>query len=770
MTAGKIKKARLVSISHLHYRAIRVCRAQCFDVQTLVFTAAVFLSAFLLFLIQPMAARALLPAVGGAPAVWNTCMLFFQAVLLAGYGYAHVVSRMRKLRLQLWVHAGVATLALLGTWLLPFAAKTGSPTPGSSPIPWVLIALAQAVGPSFFVLSVTSPLLQRWFTYTGHPRAHDPYFLYAAGNVGSLLSLFGYPLVFELLAPLSVQRSLWRFGYALFFVLLIYVVIRMTRLGEVGRSDVQPDLKVKSAAPPMSQRLIWMGLAFVPSSLTLGVTTFLTSDLGAIPFLWTVPLGLYLVTFVIAFSPRLSFPSRKLVPAVAGLALFAAVTSGHPPEVVPVWLSLGLHLGAFFVVALVFHGRLAERRPQAEHLTAFYFWISVGGVLGGLFNAVIAPVLFPWSIEYPLVLGIACLTRLPTGPHVATFWRSQLFRAAAFAAIGIAILWISRTIIADRALGSSYGWFNVPLLLLAVVSLRWPSGLAVMVVLLPLGNLTLESANRTSHLSRSFFGVHHVLRSAELSVYKNGTTVHGIQSLSPDQQTRCTPRTYYHPDSPIAVALAVLRSRGPLTRVGLVGLGVGSLASYTRPGEHWTFFEIDPEVQRIAADPAKFTFLSECVASKARADVEIADGRLALAAQAKGTFDVIVVDAFSSDAIPLHLLTRQAVEIYRTRLRPGGTVLFHVSSRYYELSGLLSRLASNSKMFPLIGHEFPTDEEEEKLGRLASTWIALARDADTATLLAKAFHPLAPAPDAPLWSDDDASLLSILRPGALWRR
>jgi len=757
-------------MSHLHCRANPVCKAQCLDVQTLVFTAAVFLSAFLLFLIQPMAARALLPAVGGAPAVWNTCMLFFQAVLLAGYGYAHIVSRMRGLRFQLWVHAFVATLALLGIWLLPFAATTGSPTPGSSPIPWVLLALAQAVGPSFFVLSVTSPLLQRWLTYTGHPRAHDPYFLYAAGNVGSLLSLFGYPLVFEVLAPLSLQRSLWRFGYALFFVLLIYVVIRMARLGESRRSDVHPVSKATTSAPSMAQRLMWMGLAFVPSSLTLGVTTFLTSDLGAIPFLWTVPLGLYLVTFVVAFSARLSFPSRKLVPAVAGLALFAAVTSGHPPEVVPVWLALGLHLGAFFVVALVFHGRLSERRPPAEHLTAFYLWISVGGVLGGLFNAVIAPVLFPWSIEYPLVLGIACLTRLPAGPHTAMFWRSQLFRAATFAAIGIAMLWISRTIIADRALGSSYGWFNVPLLLLAVVALRWPSGLAVMVVLLPLGNLTLESANRTSYLSRSFFGVHHVLRSAELSVYKNGTTVHGIQSLAADREIRCTPRTYYHPDSPIAVALAVLRSRGPLTRVGLVGLGVGSLASYTRTGEHWTFFEIDPEVQRIAADPAKFTFLSECVANNARVDVEIADGRLALAAQANGTFDVIVVDAFSSDAIPLHLLTRQAVEIYRTRLRPGGTVLFHVSSRYYELSGLLSHLASDAGMFPLIGHEFPTDEEEEKLGRLASTWIALARDTDTAILLAKAFHPLPLAPDAPLWSDDDASLLSILRPGALWRR
>ncbi|HEX8906637.1 MAG TPA: hypothetical protein VF771_17435, partial [Longimicrobiaceae bacterium] len=409
-----------------------------------VFTAAIFTSAFLLFLVQPMFSRFVLPLLGGTPAVWNTCMLFFQAALLGGYLYAHVGARRLGVRRQAAAHMVLLAAAAL---LLPISVAGAAPRGGQEPIAWLLLLMTTTVGLPFFVLSATGPMLQRWFAETGHPGAANPYWLYAASNLGSMLALLGYPFLMEPRLRLMEQSRTWAAGYAVFALLVVLSAVAVWRLAPargVSASGAVEDAPADGAADlpvAMRERLVWIGLAFIPSSLLLSVTTFITTDVAPVPLLWVVPLAIYLFSFTLAFASRPPLRHRWMLAAepffigVVSLLLMFGFTR-KPMQVIP------LHLLGLFVVAMVCHGELSRRRPSVAHLTEFYLWIAVGGVLGGIFNVLVAPLIFTRTWEYPVVLTLACLARpWPRAPRTARRVVMNLLRTAAFV---FAILLVSR--------------------------------------------------------------------------------------------------------------------------------------------------------------------------------------------------------------------------------------------------------------------------------------------------------------------------------------
>jgi spermidine synthase len=727
------------------------------------YTAAVFLSAFLLFLVQPLFGKMVLPLLGGSPAVWNTCMLFFQAALLGGYLYAHLTSSRLSVRRQAAVHLAALALAALA---LPVSLRGASPEGGAAPIPWLLGVMAITVGAPFLVLSGTGPILQRWFSRSGHPQAADPYHLYAASNLGSALALLAYPLLMEPRMRLSGQSGAWTAGYAVLALLIAGCAALVWRTAD-ARGPADPadavdsadsvDAELADATPSagvtLRERLVWLGLAFIPSSLLLGVTTFITTDLSPAPLLWVLPLALYLLSFTFVFARRPPIPHAWVV-AIHPSAIAVAVlllTAGYvkkPSAAVP------LHLLALFVVAMAAHGELARRRPHVRHLTEFYLWISIGGVLGGVFNAVVAPVAFTEIWEYPIVLTLACLAR--PWPARRMTWLGQagyLVRAAAFA-WGLLYL-------ADTPDIPSWMFAVIAVLLINLLGLllgRAPPWLAACVgtVLLVRGWAVVnESGVLLSE--RTFFGRYKVVEyrhDGGFHVLRHGSTLHGAQSLQ--GWRRREPLTYYVMHGPLGKVFAATGDRAGRRRVAVVGLGTGTTAAYAQPGEDWTFYEIDPGIERIARDTAYFSYLSD---SPARTRVVLGDARLSLAADSTRKYDLILLDAFSSDAIPVHLMTRQALDTYLARLAPRGLVVFHVSNRYLDLEPVVAALAKDRGLVARAG----VGPRDRRTYESTSTWIALARtEADLGPLTADAYwwKPRLRA-DVKPWTDDYSSLLTV---------
>lgn len=734
------------------------------DLSTFVlpaFAVTLFLSAFLLFSVQPMFAKMVLPRLGGSASVWSVAMVFFQAVLLAGYGLAHVLTTRLGLARALAVHLLVCLAAAV---MLPIGvpASWGAPPERFTEF-WLIGLFAVTVGLPFFAVSVNGPLLQSWFARTGHPHAGDPYFLYGASNLGSFLALLAYPVAIEPFVGASAQARLWAAGFLVLAAMIAGLGAVTLRVAPAGAG-----LAARSAARPIAtkRRARWVFLAFVPSALLVAVTQHVSTDVAAVPFLWVLPLSLFLVTFVVVFQRRPLLSHAAMLSAQP--FLMASVVAITALPILPLPARVGIELAAFFVATMVAHGELAADRPEAENLTAFYLWMSFGGVLGGIFSGLLAPVLFSTVAEYPILLVAALACR----PGLRAIGRADVRRAAPWV-LGIAVLFA-----APVALRLPVGALPV-LTMAAIVAIG-----AFAVVMARADDLRLIGTFAATLFAatafapgltevatvRSFYGVHRIADSEDgrFRFLFHGTTIHGAERIRDDAgrpiEGRPRPATYYWFGSPLGDAVAAARAvgGGRIGRVAAIGLGTGSLACHATAGEDWTFFEIDPEVVRIARDPTRFRFLSACAPDQ---KVVVGDGRLTLPTALTAPADLMVVDAFSSDSIPVHLLTREALRLYAERLAPGGLIAFHLSNRHMELLHVAAAIgqAEGFTVWSRVGRPSEAGRGEHDG---ASAVAVLARsDADAGPIATSPeWKKMATETRVAAWTDDHADVLdAILR-------
>jgi len=661
-------------------------------VAPLLFGLTVFTSASLVFMVEPMMTKLVLPTLGGSPAVWNTAMAFFQAALLVGYVYAHLLQRIRSLKLQTAIHAVVV---LAAAFALPLHMTTwfGAPT-GRFPILWLLGVLAVSLGAPFAALSATAPLAQAWYARVRAKEADakNPYVLYAASNLGSLIALLAYPVVIEPSLRLNTQTGAWSLGYGAFVLLMLALAVVAVRAG--GATPVLKDVAPEGSRVTWRDRLTWVGLAAIPSSLMLGVTAHITEDIASAPFLWVAPLALYLLTFIIAFSSRAIIAVRWTLMLQSAMIAGVAWTIGLRPKLL-LFMVL-LHLVGFFLTALLCHQQLAKRRPDPAHLTEFFMWMSVGGVVGGGFNAFLAPLIFRGVWEYPIILVLACLAR-PWNWGRLKWWEAVLTvigLACAIIAVGVNQMWGYGIIQTPKDMFLATLLEKGPRLIFTVTPVcafllrdraLYFTGL-ILTVILGSQNLTLRE--NVLAQERSFFGVLRVTRTSipgyanNVRLLAHGTTLHGAQAI--DAAKPCQPMTYYAPETPIGQVVLQVGANKRNMVVGAVGMGSGSIAAYARPDDEYRFYEIDPTVVAISGSGQIFTYIKGC-AKTPHLDWRLGDARLTLAKEPQGVFDVLLVDAFSSDAIPAHLLTVEAMKMYLSKMRPDGVVIMHLSNRNLDL-------------------------------------------------------------------------------------
>ncbi|MGE0036292.1 MAG: spermidine synthase [Xanthobacteraceae bacterium] len=732
--------------------------ARAYGLLLAVFTGAIFVSAALLFAVQPMFTKMVLPRLGGAPAVWSVAIVFFQAALLAGYAYAHALVRYLPVRQVVIAHLAVMAAAML-TLPLSVAAGWGRP-PEVGEAFWLIGLFAVSIGLPFFALSANAPLLQAWFARTGHPSAGDPYFLYAASNVGSFLALLSYPVLVEPFVRLSDQTRIWSLGYLLLFALIAGCGALLWR-SPARLPDAAENVQAEAAAPPTwRDAATWVALAAVPSGLLVAVTAHISVDVAAVPLLWVLPLALYLFTFIIVFARRPLIPHWLAVDAQPLFIIgFIGVVVFDPFKTI-VGL-IAVHLAVFFVCVLVCHGELARRRPAARYLTGFYLWMSVGGMIGGFAAALVAPHTFSWVAEYPILIALAVLCRPGLAlPH------NMLARIGlvVMIAAGVAVLvwWANSSSVMTE---SSFHRIVFGLLLACVLFWQAPLPFAATVLFVLIG-LHVAFEHPDSKSVRSFFGIFKVVESSDgqFRVLQHGTTMHGAQRIRDDAGQPVTgrpePLLYYFDKSAIAQAFEAVRARkapAPI-RYAVVGLGAGTLACFARPEDSVTYYEIDPAAIRIARDPNLFNFVSEC-----RPDVPVVlgDARLTLEEAPDASYDLIVVDAFSSDAIPIHLLTREAMAIYLKKLAPHGMVVLHVSNRHLELASVVAGIAAANGLITRV-HDGSDPGEPYKYG---GTVAAVTRHEDDFGMLASS-PEWVPEPDPKqwVWTDDYSDIVgAVLR-------
>jgi len=711
-----------------------------------MFAAALLISAVLLFWMQPLFGKMALPLLGGSASVWTTALMFFQAILLAGYAYAHVLSRVKSIRLQVLVHAIVLLAAFIS---LPITISS-EPASDSPPILWLLGSMATTLGIPFFAISATAPLLQRWFSLSRHPHAQDPYFLYSISNLGSVAVLLAYPFIIEPLIGLDAQSLVWTFGYGGLLVLIMLCGLQLLSSGPRVESK-----SVTAADSPITwrQRFYWVALTFAPSSLLLGVTTHLTTDVAAAPLLWIVPLILYLVTYIIAFARRrfVSHPAVLLAQPFVLLVAFILL-----PISTQNWALFSLHLVVFFILALGCHGELVRRRPPAAALTEFYFAMGIGGALGGLFNAVIAPLVFVGIYEYGLAIVIACMLRPQSGTRRSVDLALDIFVPVCLLSAVIALAKLTSFDPSKTSAILHIGYLTV-LGLLVLSFKRRPIrfGLGVGAAILGISLL----ANRAEVLARerSFFGVYRVeaILSNHIHLLKHGTTLHGIQDFRSGHINR--PQGYYARQGPLGQIFETLvMTRQKWTDVGLVGLGAGATLCYALPSQAWTVFEIDPMIVEIARDPELFTYWAEC-ADRGSVKLVLGDARLTLRKQKDQSFDSLIIDAYNSDAVPVHLLTREAVELYLRKIRPDGLLLFHLSNRYMKLAEVLGAVVKDLGLTAL----WQTHE--------ISDWAIVAPNEDALAFLREdeRWQPLVAMSGVRPWTDDFSDVVSVIKWGQI---
>lgn len=729
-----------------------------------VFAGAMFVSAMLMFSVQPMFAKMVLPLLGGSPSVWSVAMVFFQAMLLAGYGYAHLIVRHLSPRAAITLHLLVLSLAFAA---LPvaLAADTGAPPERGAEL-WLVGLFLSAVGLPFFAISATAPLLQAWFARGSHARAADPYFLYGASNLGSFAALIAYPLVFEPWLTLRGQTATWSAGFVLLMSMIAIAGILTMAWGNAGVAPART--ASRKATVGWRDRLSWVALAFVPSALLIAVTSHISTDIAAAPFLWVVPLALFLATFILTFragGDTLGAWMLRLQPLVVA-ALAVGLMRGERAF----WLvAILLDLAMLFTAAMVCHRALYLKRPHTGELTSFYMWVSFGGVLGGAASGLLAPRLFPDVWEYPILIVLALAAR----PGMFDLgWREWLKGAGLPVALALAAA-VAGPVLGLRPPASMDIAFTVALVALAAIVMVSAANGARMIgftVLLLVASAALPVGVATTETARSFFGVHKVVESSDgrFRLLYHGTTLHGAMRLRDDRGAAVSgppePLTYYHVSGALGDAIAAARQThdGRLKEVAVVGLGVGSLACHTRADEGLTYYEIDPEVTRIARDASKFRFLSECAPG---ARVVLGDARLTLAGETR-RFDLIVLDAFSSDVIPVHLLTREAMAMYLDRLAPGGVIALHISNRYLELASVTRDVASSLGLATFLKRDMVAPSARGEDMRMSALVAVVARSkSDLAPLGAREGWTEAPfASTGRAWTDDYSNI-----PGAIWR-
>ncbi|MEO5774495.1 MAG: fused MFS/spermidine synthase [Sphingomicrobium sp.] len=719
------------------------------------FTACVFAGSFLLFLVQPMVARMALPRLGGAPAVWNSAMLVYQALLLAGYAYAHLLGRLAPRR-QAIVHLGLFALAAI---TLPIALISATPPPQANIFLWVPWLLVVSIGPLFLIVSSQAPLLQRWYALAG---GGDPYPLYAASNLGSFLGLLAYPLLVEPFLPVAAQSHLWSLGYGVLALLLVACTLRVPKLAAV---EVRESL---AAAPRPAQIGRWIALAAIPSGLMLSTTLHLTTDIVAMPLLWVMPLGLYLLSFSVAFAAdrRAARMMTRMAP-FALLATACSVFADSTPYPLVVMFAI---LASMLIISAAIHAMLFDGRPDPEHLTIFYLSTSVGGMIGGLFCALVAPLTFDWTYEYPLLVAASAFVMVAANPfaRARALWdggerAARLTRWLAIAALFLSFVDNSTIGVPDNHLAGFL--FSVAVIGIAIAAIgnRWLFALSVAAVMLSLGGWEKIALNIDHRMTRSFFGIYSVREidngSARLLVH--GTTIHGIENLGSPGRERMT-TSYYAPRSGVGLAMRSLPAIFAHARVGVVGLGAGTLACAGQSGQSWRFYEIDPKVVEMARDTRRFRFLARC---QPNAPVVVGDARLMLEKEPAASADVLVLDAFSSDSVPMHLLTREAFSLYRSHLSTNGLLMVHISNRYLDLRPVVAAAAAQGWVARVRTYG-PTDAEKEQHAG-GSIWIMMSPSASTVAAVERSSGAdrWDVLPRAPLarWTDDHASILSIIK-------
>lgn len=781
------------------------------------FTATTFLSALLLFSVQPMFAKMVLPVLGGSPSVWAVAVFFFQMALLVGYCYAHVLNSRVPIGSAGYVHLGLCAIAVI---CLPLGlpAYFGEPPPGE-PYLWQIGLFAVAIGLPFVAVSANAPLLQAWFARSGHPDGRDPYFMYAASNLGSLIALLGYPLVLEPAFGLRQLSVIWTGGYVLLIAALAgcyWLTRRAPEAAAPSGAVSGSSLSDATAAtgPTWVQRLGWVGLAIVPSALLTAFTTHVTTDVASAPLLWVIPLALYLLTFVLVFRERSIIPMRLLLIlhlVAVIVALFQLAQARQPGWI---WSS-SIGVSVFFLASMVAHRTLYESRPPARYLTEFYLWMSLGGAIGGLFAALIAPKLFSEVFEYPLLLALSMACRpgaldpLVRGARLLTSRLSRRRPAetgtdikdgsdgakapAGTVAIAnelmvlwlimasglLAILWLPYAVkqfdidvtewrVWVPGTTRSFGGYEVTtyvvllFIALMLVFYRQPPRQLVMGLLMFAAVVLLPSSVRRGDAQRSYFGVYRVQDSGEYNLLTHGTTLHGAQRVRDKDGTPVvdlTPATYYHPKSPMARSVELVRAgleaEGKTGRYGVIGLGSGSLTCFAKPDESWRIFEIDPVIVGIATSGENFTFVPSCLPSP---DIVIGDARLTLAKEPDQTFDLIIVDAFSSDAVPVHLMTAEALRLYKNKLTPTGVVLLHISNRYLDLDSVLGATAP---LVPELKGFIVSDDESFDTYEGSTSTVAVFSKSDQALEPFKTIAEMAEldAKGLKAWTDDYSDIL-----------
>lgn len=719
---------------------------------TILFASAAFIGAGLLFVVQPLVARLVLPSYGGSSTVWSTSSLFFQVLLLVGYAYTHASTSRAGRTWQPRLHVLVLLIPLV---VLPVALPADAvPSAASSPVLWLLRTLTLMIGLPFLVLATTGPLLQKWYSWTDQERSDDPYFLFAASNLGSFIGLLAYPFVVEPLLSLDDQQRWWSIAFVGYVVLVACCGLVAARSTARSPKDVAESAGPARQVAPVTrgQAVRWLILAFLPSALLLAVTSHVTTDVAPVPMLWVVPLALYLATFVVAFALTSRTLSSRLTRVVIAVAFVAATSSALPGDEITVLPEIIVQMLMLTGVCFVAHSRLAADRPDPEHLTTYYMVIAAGGALGGLLNGLLAPVLFDRVLEYPLVmiaipmlvLGMTLdqsswLDRLATRP---VLWAVVLLGLT-----GLSLALTARNVLAGHDL-SLLAWASI-LLLVGILAFRMvdqPRLLCLVLVVL-FGAPIAVQQTQTLDQSRTFFGSYRVLERGGQNVLIHGTTVHGTQFLD---ERSTEPTTYYAESGPLGSVFA----QDGISDVGVVGLGVGTVGTYGEPGMDMTFFEIDPEVVRIAESERLFTYLSD---SAADVDVVVGDGRLKVDEQPDEKFDLLILDAFSSDAVPVHLLTTEAMRTYASKLAPDGMMAVHISSRVFNLQPVIAGAAQD------LGWPVAAKNGGEGEGASLSEWVVLSPSPERVDDLVgnDDWRPL--TGHVVTWTDDFSSTLSVLK-------
>lgn len=681
---------------------------------TWLFCAAVFVSAFLLFQVQPLISKAILPWFGGTPSVWTTCMLFFQLALFAGYAYAHLVSARLPVRAQSVLHLALIGAALATLHILP--GSHWKPTGEESPVLRIVELLAATVGLPYFILSTTGPLLQRWYSLVYPDRS--PYWLYSLSNAGSLLALLSYPFVFEPLAAMSQQGRWWQWGFWLFAALCAACILRLLTSGATGSASASSTESLAASQPKRptaSQYALWFVLALAASAMLLATTNQVCQDVAVVPFLWVAPLSLYLLSFILCFESDRWY-RRDLWAPVATLLIVGVCW-------VQIWgtrswlpLQVFVYFSTLFAICMVCHGELALFRPAPQHLTAFYLTLSAGGAGGGLFVALLAPLVFPDYWEFQLCLAGGTII------SIVTYFHSRG--------------WIGPE---ERP---PVGWTVIAILLLSVVGVVFTD--------------KLTEHSRAEAVIRNFYGVLRVdtepLKDMMLKTLRNGRILHGAQYVERGWTT--VPTTYYSHSSGVGRAALMLSERDRPFRMGAVGLGVGTMAAYGRVGDTIRFYEINAVDVQMAQ--TYFSFLEDCPAN---VELAVGDARLSIEKESPQHFDLLVLDAFSGDAIPTHLLTREAMAQFLRHMQPDGIIAVHVSNLHFDLRPVVAALAEEYQLATIS----IDDRGRDRAGDLSSRWILLSRDPAVLKHARLAVGVPTPLDHRVLWTDDFSNLFSVLR-------